>query len=33
MFPRFQENGRIIKTGDNSLAKLLEKEGYKAISG
>ncbi|XP_013736123.2 ABC transporter I family member 6, chloroplastic-like [Brassica napus] len=27
------ENGRIIKTGDNSLAKLLEKEGYKAISG
>ncbi|CAN6894270.1 unnamed protein product [Brassica oleracea] len=27
------ENGRIIKTGDKSLAKLLEKEGYKAISG
>ncbi|KAF8098840.1 hypothetical protein N665_0257s0050 [Sinapis alba] len=27
------ENGRIIKTGDSSLAKLLEKEGYKAISG
>ncbi|KAG2272353.1 hypothetical protein Bca52824_066908 [Brassica carinata] len=26
------ENGRIIKTGDKSLAKLLEKEGYKAIS-
>lgn len=27
------ENGRIIKTGDISLARVLEKEGYKAISG
>jgi Fe-S cluster assembly ATP-binding protein len=26
------ENGRIVKTGDSSIAKLLEKEGYKAIS-
>ncbi|CAK7325158.1 unnamed protein product [Dovyalis caffra] len=26
------ENGRIVKTGDISLAKTLEKEGYKAIS-
>ncbi|KAF3548169.1 hypothetical protein DY000_02003898 [Brassica cretica] len=32
-FIHIMENGRIIKTGDNSLAKLLEKEGYKAISG
>lgn len=28
----FQENGRIVKTGDISIAKTLEKEGYKAIS-
>ncbi|CAA2960567.1 ABC transporter I family member 6, chloroplastic [Olea europaea subsp. europaea] len=27
------ENGRIVKTGDISIAKVLEKEGYKAISG
>ncbi|CAN4095970.1 unnamed protein product [Withania somnifera] len=27
------ENGRIVKTGDISIAKILEKEGYKAISG
>ncbi|GAA0148091.1 ATP-binding cassette [Lithospermum erythrorhizon] len=27
------ENGRIVKTGDISLAEVLEKEGYKAISG
>ncbi|CAI9774947.1 unnamed protein product [Fraxinus pennsylvanica] len=27
------EKGRIVKTGDISIAKLLEKEGYKAISG
>ncbi|XP_060211266.1 ABC transporter I family member 6, chloroplastic [Lycium barbarum] len=27
------ENGRIVKTGDLSIAKVLEKEGYKAISG
>eukprot|EP00262_Sarcandra_glabra_P004471 TRINITY_DN15537_c0_g1_i1.p1 TRINITY_DN15537_c0_g1~~TRINITY_DN15537_c0_g1_i1.p1 ORF type:complete len:264 (-),score=43.02 TRINITY_DN15537_c0_g1_i1:208-999(-) len=26
------EDGRIVKTGDSSLAKQLEKEGYKAIS-
>ncbi|XP_009791940.1 ABC transporter I family member 6, chloroplastic [Nicotiana tabacum] len=26
------ENGRIVKTGDISIAKVLEKEGYKAIS-
>ncbi|XP_073124856.1 ABC transporter I family member 6, chloroplastic [Henckelia pumila] len=26
------ENGRIVKTGDVSLAEILEKEGYKAIS-
>ncbi|XP_051121581.1 ABC transporter I family member 6, chloroplastic [Andrographis paniculata] len=26
------ENGRIVKTGDISLAEILEKEGYKAIS-
>lgn len=26
------ENGRIVKTGDISIAKTLEKEGYKAIS-
>ncbi|XP_073293077.1 ABC transporter I family member 6, chloroplastic-like [Primulina huaijiensis] len=26
------ENGRIVKTGDVSLAKILEREGYKAIS-
>ncbi|KAL0787649.1 hypothetical protein Bca101_003895 [Brassica carinata] len=31
-FIHIMENGRIIKTGDNTLAKLLEKEGYKAIS-
>lgn len=27
------EDGRIIKTGDISLANILEKEGYKAITG
>ncbi|KAL7108590.1 hypothetical protein ACP275_06G121800 [Erythranthe tilingii] len=27
------ENGRIVKTGDISLAETLEREGYKAISG
>lgn len=27
------ENGRIVKTGDISIAKLLEREGYKAIAG
>nr|XP_016481636.1 PREDICTED: ABC transporter I family member 6, chloroplastic-like [Nicotiana tabacum] len=27
------EDGRIIKTGDISIAEVLEKEGYKAISG
>ncbi|KAH6760799.1 non-intrinsic ABC protein 7 [Perilla frutescens var. hirtella] len=27
------ENGRIVKTGDISIAEILEKEGYKAISG
>ncbi|WZZ42216.1 ABC transporter I family member 6, chloroplastic [Brassica napus] len=32
-FIHIMENGKIIKTGDNTLAKLLEKEGYKAISG
>ncbi|KAH9610794.1 hypothetical protein KSS87_023686 [Heliosperma pusillum] len=26
------ENGRIVKTGDSSLALVLEKEGYKALS-
>lgn len=26
------DNGRIVKTGDVSLAKILEREGYKAIS-
>ncbi|KAM7499469.1 hypothetical protein LguiA_023883 [Lonicera macranthoides] len=26
------DDGRIVKTGDSSIAKLLEKEGYKAIS-
>ncbi|OAY46009.2 ABC transporter I family member 6, chloroplastic [Manihot esculenta] len=26
------ENGRIVKTGDISIAKVLEKEGYRAIS-
>ncbi|KAL1552626.1 ABC transporter I member 6, chloroplastic [Salvia divinorum] len=26
------ENGRIVKTGDITIAKVLEKEGYKAIS-
>ncbi|WCJ19164.1 ABC transporter I family member 6 chloroplastic [Euphorbia peplus] len=26
------ENGKIVKTGDISIAKILEKEGYKAIS-
>ncbi|GFP86635.1 ABC transporter i family member 6 chloroplastic [Phtheirospermum japonicum] len=26
------ENGRIVKTGDISIAEILEKEGYKAIS-
>ncbi|XP_010543630.1 PREDICTED: ABC transporter I family member 6, chloroplastic [Tarenaya hassleriana] len=31
-FIHIMENGRIIKTGDISLAKVLEKEGYKAIS-
>lgn len=28
-----QENGRIVKTGDVSLAKLLEREGYRGIYG
>lgn len=27
-----QESGKIVKTGDISIAKALEKEGYKAIS-
>ncbi|KAL6531174.1 ABC transporter I member 6, chloroplastic [Orobanche hederae] len=27
------ENGRIVKTGDISIAEILEREGYKAISG
>ncbi|XP_016470137.1 ABC transporter I family member 6, chloroplastic-like [Nicotiana tabacum] len=27
------EDGRIVKTGDISIAEVLEKEGYKAISG
>ncbi|KAL3650366.1 ABC transporter I member 6, chloroplastic [Castilleja foliolosa] len=27
------ENGRIVKTGDITIAEILEKEGYKAISG
>ncbi|KAL0452633.1 UNVERIFIED_CONTAM: ABC transporter I family member 6, chloroplastic [Sesamum latifolium] len=26
------ENGRIVKTGDISIAEILEREGYKAIS-
>lgn len=26
------ENGRIVKSGDETLASVLEKEGYKAIS-
>lgn len=28
----FQDDGKIVKTGDISIAKLLEEEGYKAIS-
>lgn len=32
MFGNVQENGSIVKTGDISLAKLLEKEGYKGLS-
>ncbi|KAJ6317252.1 hypothetical protein OIU76_012903 [Salix suchowensis] len=31
-FIHIMENGRIVKTGDISIAKTLEKEGYKAIS-
>lgn len=31
-FHVIQENGKIVKTGDISIAKTLEKEGYKAIS-
>ncbi|KAK4480654.1 hypothetical protein RD792_013732 [Penstemon davidsonii] len=27
------ENGRIVKTGDISIAEILEREGYKSISG
>ncbi|XP_027157273.1 ABC transporter I family member 6, chloroplastic-like [Coffea eugenioides] len=32
-FIHVMEDGKIVKTGDISIAKLLEKEGYKAISG
>nr|GMC61842.1 ABC transporter I family member 6, chloroplastic [Ipomoea batatas] len=31
-FIHIMEDGRIVKTGDISIAKVLEKEGYKAIS-
>ncbi|MBA0659941.1 hypothetical protein Goklo_012016 [Gossypium klotzschianum] len=31
-FIHIMENGRIIKTGDSSLAKVLEEKGYTAIS-
>ncbi|KAL9225013.1 hypothetical protein vseg_000985 [Gypsophila vaccaria] len=31
-FIHIMENGRIVKTGDSSLALVLEKEGYKALS-
>ncbi|KAL3521336.1 hypothetical protein ACH5RR_019485 [Cinchona calisaya] len=32
-FIHIMEDGKIVKTGDISIAKILEKEGYKAISG
>ncbi|KAG6526370.1 ABC transporter I family member 6, chloroplastic-like [Zingiber officinale] len=32
-YVHIMENGRIIKTGDVSLAKLLEREGYRGIYG
>ncbi|KAL3524079.1 hypothetical protein ACH5RR_016913 [Cinchona calisaya] len=32
-FVHIMEDGKIVKTGDISIAKVLEKEGYKAISG
>ncbi|KAL0382234.1 UNVERIFIED_CONTAM: ABC transporter I family member 6, chloroplastic [Sesamum calycinum] len=31
-FIHIMENGRIVKTGDISIAEILEREGYKAIS-